>query len=125
MTIRAKKSTSAAKLDSVAEGETIYILEYGKEWTKVEKDGKTGYVLTKNVVDLALAGDYDDMAQAQYLGVASKALTIREKQSKSALKMQSLEVPVRMPWSLRQRSWQNRKSHRKCGLLRPFLPWTW
>ena len=85
MTIRAKKSTSAAKLGSVEMGETIHILEYGKEWTKVEKNDKTGYVLTKNVVDLALAGDYDDMAQAQYLGVASKELTIRQTQNKAAL----------------------------------------
>ena len=92
MTIRAKKSTSAGKLGSVEVGETIYILDYGKEWTKVEKDGKTGYVLTKNVIDLALPGEYDDQAAAQYLGVASKALTIRQKQSKSALKMQSLEA---------------------------------
>ena len=92
MTIRQRKSTSAGKLGSVEPGETVDILEYGKEWTKVEKDGKTGYVLTKNVIDLALAQSYDDMAEAKYLGVASKTLTIREKQSKSALKMQSLEA---------------------------------
>ncbi|MBR4040150.1 MAG: VanW family protein [Clostridia bacterium] len=92
MTIREKKSTSARKLDSVEEGETIYILDYGKEWTRVEKNGKTGYVLSKNVVDLALAGGYDDAARAKYLGVASKALTIRQKQDKAALKMQTLEA---------------------------------
>lgn len=91
MTIRERKSTSARKLGSVEAGEQISILDYDAEWTKVEKDGSVGYVLTKNVIDLALAQDYDDMAQAQYLGVASKALTIREKQSKSALRMQSLE----------------------------------
>ena len=92
MTIRERKSTSASKLGSVEEGETIYILDYGKEWTKVEKNGKTGYVLTKNVIDLTLAGAYDDQGQAQYMGVASKELTIREKQSKSALRMQSLDA---------------------------------
>ena len=92
MTIRAKKSTSAGKLGSVEVGETIYILDYGTEWTKVEKDGKTGYVLTRNVIDLALAGEYDDRAAAQYLGVASKELTIRAKQNKAAQKMQSLEA---------------------------------
>ena len=53
MTIRQKKSTSAGKVGSVDVGEIINIIEYGKEWTRVEKDGKTGYVLTKNVVDLA------------------------------------------------------------------------
>ena len=92
MTIRERKSTSAAKRGSVEAGETIYILDYGTEWTKVEKDGKTGYVLSKNVIDLALVGDYDDKAQAQYLGVASKELTIRAKESKSALRMQTLEA---------------------------------
>ncbi len=91
MTIREKKSTSARKLGSVEESEFISILDYGKEWTKIEKDGVSGYVLTKNVVDLALAEGYNDAADAQYLGVASKALTIRETQSKSALRMQTLE----------------------------------
>lgn len=91
MTIREKKSTSARKLGSVEEGETISIVQYDAEWTKVEKDGKTGYVLSKNVIDLALAGAYNDAAQAQYLGVASKALTIREKENKAALRMQTLE----------------------------------
>ena len=90
MTIREKKSTSARKLGSVEAGEFINILDYGKEWTKVEKNGKTGYLLTKNVENLALAEGYDDAADAQYLGVASKALTIRQTQSKSALKMQAL-----------------------------------
>lgn len=91
MTIRQKKSTSAAKVDSVDVGEYIDILEYGKEWTRVEKDGKTGYVLTKNVVDLALAGGYDDAAQAQYLGVTERELTIRREKSKSSLRMQALQ----------------------------------
>ena len=92
MSIREKKSTSARKLGSVEPGDTIYILSYGSEWSRVEKDGKTGYVLTKNVVDLASAEAYNDMAEAKYMGVASKAATIREKQSKSALRMQSLEA---------------------------------
>ena len=90
MTIREKKSTSAKKLGSVEEGEFISIIDYGEKWTKIEKGGKAGYVLTKNVVDLALAEGYNDAADAQYLGVATKELTIREKQSKSALKMQTL-----------------------------------
>ena len=90
MTIREKKSTSAKKLGSVEEGEFISIIDYGEKCTKIEKDGKAGYVLTKNVVDLALAEGYNDAADAQYLGVATKELTIREKQSKSALKMQTL-----------------------------------
>ena len=92
MTIRQKKSTSAKKLGSVEANELISVIEYGSEWTMVEKDGVTGYVLSKNVVDLALAADYDDLAQAQYTGVADKELTIREKMSKSALRMQSLEA---------------------------------
>ena len=90
MTIREKKSTSAKKLGSVEEGEFISIIDYGEQWTRIEKDGKAGYVLTKNVIDLALAEGYNDAADAQYLGVATKELTIREKQSKSALKMQTL-----------------------------------
>ncbi len=90
MTIRQKKSTSAAKLGSVDVGEVIEIVEYGKEWTKVQKDGKTGYVLSRNVIDLAAPNGYDDAGQALYLGVCDKDLTIRREQSKSALRMQAL-----------------------------------
>ena len=90
MTIRQKKSTSAGKVGSVDVGEIINIIEYGKEWTRVEKDGKTGYVLTKNVIDLADPDGYDDAAQAQYLGVADKELTIRREKDKASLRMQSL-----------------------------------
>ena len=92
MTIRQKKSTSAKKLGSVEANELISVIEYGNEWTKVEKDGVTGYVLTKNVVDLAVAEGYNDLAQAQFIGVADKPLTIRKTMSKSALRMQSLEA---------------------------------
>ena len=49
MTIRAKKSTSAAKLGSVETGELINIVEYGSEWTKVDQNGVVGYVLTRHV----------------------------------------------------------------------------
>jgi len=91
MTIREKKSTSAAKLGSVEEGEFINIIDFEEKWTKVEKDGKVGYVLSKNVVDLAAAQGYNDAADAQYLGVAEKELTIRQTQSKSGLRLHTLE----------------------------------
>ncbi len=91
MTLRAKKSTSAKKLGSVEENEFISIIEYGDTWTKIEKDGVVGYVLSKNVVDLALAAGYNDAADAQFLGVAQKELTIRQKKSKSSMRMQTLE----------------------------------
>ena len=55
MTIREKKSTSAKKLGSVEANELISVIEYGSEWTLIEKDGVQGYVLSKNVVDLANA----------------------------------------------------------------------
>ena len=91
MTIRAKKSTSAAKLGSVETGELINIIEYGSEWTKVDQNGVVGYVLTRNVEDLAAAAGYNDEADAQYLGVAERNLTIRAEESKSAQKLQQLE----------------------------------
>lgn len=91
MTIREKKSTSARKLGSVEEGALINIIEYGDTWTKVDQDGVVGYVLSKNVEDLAAAAGYNDEAEAQFTGVAAKALTIRETQSKSARKMQKLD----------------------------------
>lgn len=66
MTIRAKKSTSAQKLGSVAAGELINIVEFDDTWTKVDQNGVVGYVLSKNVEDLAAAAGYNDEADAQY-----------------------------------------------------------
>lgn len=90
MTIRATKSTSGKKLGSVEENETIQIIEFGGDWTRVTKDGVTGYVLSKNVVGLAAAGPYDDLADAVFTGVSAKELTVRAEKSKSALRMQTL-----------------------------------
>ncbi len=90
MTIREKKSTSAKKLGSVEAGEFINIIEYEETWTRIEKDGVRGYILSKNVEDLANAAGYNDEAEALYLGVASKALTIRSEMSRSAKKLNSL-----------------------------------
>ena len=92
MTIREKKSTSAQKLGSVEANELISVIEYGSEWTLIEKDGVQGYVLSKNVVDLADAQGYNDAAEAQYLAVADKELTVRSSKSRSALRMQTLEA---------------------------------
>ena len=83
MTIRAKKSTSAAKLGSVEPGELINIVEYGSEWTKVDQNGVVGYVLTRNVEDLAAAAGYNDEADAQYLGVAERKANPRRSCSSS------------------------------------------
>ena len=66
MTIREKKSTSARKLGSVEANELISVIAYENEWTTVEKDGVTGYVLSKNVVDLALAQGYRCRSDAVY-----------------------------------------------------------
>lgn len=90
MTIRATQSTSGKRLGGVEAGETIHILEYGGKWTLIAKDGVKGYVLSKNVVDLAAAGDYDDEATALYLGEASKQLSVRETRARSALKLQTI-----------------------------------
>lgn len=92
MTIREKKSTSAKKLGSVEANEFISIIEYGDTWTKVEKDGVVGYLLSKNVVDLAVASGYNDEADAQFFGVADKELTVRAKMSKTSMRMQALEA---------------------------------
>lgn len=92
MTIREKKSTSAKKLGSVEANEFISVIEYGSEWTKVEKDGVVGYILSKNVVDLADAEGFNDEAAAQYLGVAEKTLTVRSEKNRSSKRMQTLEA---------------------------------
>ena len=84
MTIREKKSTSAKKLGSVEAGEFVSIIEFGETWTMIENDGTTGYILSKNVVDLAAAAGFNDAADAQYLAVADKELTVRSQQSRTA-----------------------------------------
>lgn len=91
MTIRATKSTSGKKLGSVEANEFISVIDYESQWTKVEKDGVVGYILSKNVIDLAAAAGYNDLADAQYIGVADKTLTVRSEMSKSALRLQTLE----------------------------------
>ena len=92
MTIREKKSTSAKKLGSVEANEFISVIDFDSEWTRVIKDGVVGYVLTKNVTDMADAQGYNDLADAQYVGVADKELTIRGTKSRSARRMQSLDA---------------------------------
>ena len=92
MTIREKKSTSAKKLGSVEANELISVLEYGSEWTLIDKEGVQGYILSKNVVDLAAAAGFNDAADAQYLAVADKELTVRSQKSRTALRMQTLEA---------------------------------
>ena len=91
MTIRATKSTSGKKLGSVEANETIQIIDFDGDWTRVVKDGVMGYVLTKNVVDLAAAGAYDDAADALYTGISARELTLRAGRSKSALKLNTIE----------------------------------
>ena len=83
MTIRATKSTSGKKLGSVEANEFISVIDYESQWTKVEKDGVVGYILSKNVIDLAAAAGYNDLADAQYIGVADKTLTVRSEMSVS------------------------------------------
>ncbi|MBP3655696.1 MAG: VanW family protein [Clostridia bacterium] len=91
MTIREKKSTSAKKLGSVEAGEFISILSLDDKWAQIEKDGVTGYILAKNIENMASADGYNDAADASFLGVAQKALTIRARENKAAAKLQSLE----------------------------------
>lgn len=91
MTIREKKSTSAKKLGSVDAGGLINIIEYGDTWTLIDQNGVVGYVLSKNVEDLAAANGFNDEADAQYVGVADRSLTVRREKSKSALRLQMLE----------------------------------
>lgn len=92
MTIRETKSTSGKKLGSVEENEFIYIIEFGSSWALIDKDGVRGYVLSKNVADLAAAQGYNDEAEALYTGVVTKQLTVRQSRDRSALRMQTLEA---------------------------------
>ena len=91
MTIRATQSTSGKKLGSVEKNEVIHIIEFGSEWTRIRKGDVTGYVLSRNVADLAAAGGYDDEADALYVGECKMDLTVRQTQSRSGIKLQSLE----------------------------------
>ncbi len=90
MTIRETKSTSGKKLGSVDENEFIHIIQYESTWTLIDKDGVRGYVLSKNVVDLAAAQGYNDAAEALYTGTVTKQLTVRQSKDRSSLRMQTL-----------------------------------
>lgn len=108
LTVREEKSKSAKKLGSVETYETVAIAELGDEWVKIEKDGVTGYILSKyvyNVTSTTGAPIPDAFAAQQmdvpvmpdgetilYTGVADIDLTVREKMSKSARKLESVQA---------------------------------
>lgn len=91
MTIRQTQSTSGKKLGSVSEGDIVYILKYDEQWCKIDQEGLVGYILSKNVDELALAYGYNDKEAALYAGYCQKSLTIRQKKSKSSMRMNALE----------------------------------
>lgn len=90
MTIRKTRSTSGKKLGSVKEGETVLITEYGSTWSLIQKEEISGFILSKNITDLALVGAQPDEEVALYLGTASKDLTIRTKKDRSSQALQEL-----------------------------------
>ena len=108
LTVREEQSKSARKLESVEMYETIAILELGEEWVKIEKNGVTGYVLAKYVYNVtssigapipevfaARQMDVPVMPDGEtvlYTGVADIDLTMREKMSKSAKKLESVQA---------------------------------
>lgn len=111
MTIRAKKSTSAQKLGSVAAGELINIVEFDDTGQRLIKMVWSAMFSAKTSRIWHAAAGYNDEADAQYIGVATRELTIRAEKSKSALKLHMLaegetvyvtELGDRgLPWSSR------------------------
>lgn len=107
MTVRQEKSKSAKKAESVSQYETLTILELDEEWVKIEKNGKTGYVLGANVYNVTaedgseVPAPYDtrlmevpiqpDGETVLYTGVATTDLTVRETKSKSGKKLERVK----------------------------------
>ena len=90
MTIRKTRSTSGKKLGNVEEGESVSIRELGSTWSLIQKEDISGYILTKNIAELALVGAKPDEETAQYLGTATKELTLRAKKDRSAQALQEI-----------------------------------
>ena len=92
MTIRKTRSTSGKKLGSVSANETVSILEYEDTWTKIRKEGITGYILTKNITDLAVPDAQPDEVMALYIGTATKDLTVRAKKNRNGKAIQEVHA---------------------------------
>ena len=84
MTIRETRSTSAKKLGEVHRDETVSLVSYDEKWSEVTTPDARGFILSKNVTDLAAAGGYDDAAQAEYTGVAAGELSVRQKKDRES-----------------------------------------
>ena len=108
LTVREDESKSSKKLESVEMYETVAIYELGEEWTKIEKNGVAGYILSKYVYNVVSASGEpvpEEVAARQmdvpvmpdgetvlYTGVPDIDLTVREKKSKSAKKLESVQA---------------------------------
>ena len=94
-TIRLEKNKSAMRMQLLDAEERVYILELGKEWHRVVKNGVEGYVLSSLIVDveparegIALPEDFEQKVSFQhiYTAQADVNLSIRkEKNSDSRL----------------------------------------
>ena len=107
MTIRKTRSTSGKKLGSVAEGETVSISEFGSTWSLIQKEDISGYILSKNIADLALVGAQPDEETAQYFGTATKDLTLRAAKDRSALALQEIHSGDRVYIIELGKEWMN------------------
>ena len=54
LTLRQKKSAKSFRLGEVAEGETVYITEPGRDWMAVVRNGIPGYVLSSGITITAV-----------------------------------------------------------------------
>lgn len=101
LSIRLTQSKSAKKLGIVEDGEQVQIIEAGKEWFKIEKDGEVGYILGKYIAGIVSVQEgtevpeslqgravpiQPDGEQVLYFGEVTRDLTIRETKSKSGKK---------------------------------------
>ena len=111
MTIRKTKSTSAAKLGEVHPGDEIRIVSFDEKWTKIVQGEVTGYILSKNVSDLASAEPYDDAAAAQYTGVAEKNITVRRTKSKTGQPLQRIEAGEKVYITSLEEKWMGVVKH--------------
>ncbi len=74
LTLRAKKSKSAQKLQGYLEGETVYITELGKEWFSVVKNGVHGYVLRDGIVAITSLREGVSVPEAYVTGPLFQAV---------------------------------------------------
>ena len=115
--IRSSKSWSASKLLLLEKGATVDVLEKEADWSKVSKDGKTGYVANDYLKVSTSTGTNQNTNQNTNQGTITEATYIRSSKSWSASKLLLLEKGAIVEVLERDSEWSKVSKDGKIGYV--------